>query len=50
MLNPGHVHLALQEFLGIGPTNTQLAMGIPASERISLFDTNMKTGYPFLTA
>ena len=50
MLNPGHVHLAVQEFLGIGPSNTQLAIGIPASDRISLFDPNMKTGYPFLTA
>ena len=50
MLNPGHVHLAVQEFLGIGPSNAQLAIGIPASDRISLFDTNMKTGYPFLTA
>jgi uncharacterized protein (DUF1501 family) len=50
MLNPGHVHQAVQEFLGIGPTNSQLAIGIPASDRISLFDPNMKTNYPFLTA
>ena len=50
MLNPGHVHTALQEFLGAGPTNTQLALGIPASDRISLFDPNMRTGYPLLTS
>ena len=49
MLNPGHVHLALQEYLGIGPTNTALSLGITAAQKISLFDANAHTGYPLLT-
>ena len=48
-LTAGHMHQALQEFLGVGPTNPALGLGIPVAERLSLFDTNMKTGYPSLT-
>jgi Protein of unknown function (DUF1501) len=50
MLNPGHVHQAVQEFLGIGPTNPQLAMAIPAAQKLDLFNPAVETGYPFLTA
>jgi Protein of unknown function (DUF1501) len=50
MLTPAHVHQQLQEYLGAQPTNPMLGLGVPANERISLFDTNMRTGYPFLTA
>ena len=49
MLNPGHIHQALQDYLGIGPANTALSLGIPAAQKISLFDANMYTGYPLLT-
>ena len=38
MLNPAHVHRALQDYLGSGPTNTQLALGVPAAQRLDLFN------------
>jgi len=50
MLNPGHVHQAVQEFLGIGPTSPQLAISIPAAQKLDLFNPAVQTGYPFLTA
>ena len=49
-ITSGHIHQALQEFLGIGPTNPALGLGIPVAERLDLFNPNMKTGHPFLTA
>jgi hypothetical protein len=50
MLNPAHVHRALQDYLGSGPTNTQLDLGVPAAQRLDLFNPAVETGYPFLTA
>ncbi len=38
-LTVGHMHQALQEYLGVGPTNPALGLGIPVAERLSLFDT-----------
>ncbi len=49
-LTASHMHQALQDYLGIGPTNPALGFGVPMAERISLFDPNAKTGYPSLTA
>lgn len=49
MLTVGHIHQALQQFLGVGPTNPNLGLGIPAAERLDLFNTSCDTGYPFLT-
>ncbi len=50
MLTPAHVHQQLQEFLGSQPTNPMLGLGVPAAERLDLFNPNVRTGYPFLTA
>jgi hypothetical protein len=50
MLTPAHVHQALQDYLGSGPTNTALDLGVPAAQRLDLFNQNVRTGYPLLTS
>jgi hypothetical protein len=50
MLTPAHVHDALQTYLGSGPTNTALALGVPAAQKLDLFNPNVRTGYPLLTS
>jgi Protein of unknown function (DUF1501) len=50
MLTPAHLHKALQDYLGAGPTNPMLGMGVPAAETLDLFNPNVRTNYPFLTA
>ena len=49
MLRPAHYHDALRDFLGIQVTNPMLGLGVPPSEKISLFSPSMSTGYPELT-
>ncbi len=50
MLTPAHLHEALRTYLGIQPTNPMLGLGVPANEKIDLFNPAMSTGYPTLTA
>ncbi|MDQ3188508.1 MAG: DUF1501 domain-containing protein [Pseudomonadota bacterium] len=50
VLRPNHVHKAIQDYLGIGPSNPMLAMGVPAAETINLFNASMVTGHPSLAA
>lgn len=50
MLTPAHLHDALRTYLGIQPTNPMLGLGVPANEKIDLFNAANHTGYPSLTA
>jgi len=49
MITPAHMHEALRTYLGIQPTNPMLGMGVPANEKLDLFNASMSTGYPSLT-
>lgn len=46
VLTPRHVHQALREHLGIQTTNPAFQLGVPANEKIALFNPSMRTGYP----
>ena len=48
MLTPAHYHDALRDYLGVQTTNPTLGLGVPASEKLSLFSKTMSTGYPDL--
>jgi len=50
VLRPSHVHTAIHEYLGIAPANPMLSLGVPAAEKIKLFDASMRTGHPSLLA
>ncbi len=50
MITPAHMHEALRTYLGIQPTNPMLGLGVPANEKLDLFNAAMSTGYPSLTA
>ena len=49
MITPAHLHDALRTYLGIQPTNPMLGLGVPANEKLDLFNPSMTTGYPTLT-
>ncbi len=46
MFRPRHVHEAIRTRLGIQVSNPAQSLGVPAAERIDLFNPNMRTGYP----
>ncbi len=48
VLTPRHVHQALREHLGIQTTDPRFNLGVPANERIALFNPSMRTNYPNL--
>lgn len=50
VLRPHLVHDAIRDYLGIQPTNPMLSLGVPAAEKIKLFDASMRTGHPSLPA
>ena len=50
MITPAHLHDAVRTYLGIQPTNPMLGLGVPANEKLDLFNPSMSTGYPLLTA
>ena len=50
MITPAHMHTALRDYLGVQPTNPMLGLGVPANEKLDLFNASMSTGYPSLTA
>ena len=50
MLIPAHYHEALRTYLGIQPTDPTQGLGVPANEKLELFNPAMSTGHPTLTA
>ena len=46
MITPAHMHDALRTYLGIQPTNPMLGLGVPANEKLDLFNASYVNGVP----
>ena len=50
MITSGHMQDALRTYLGAQPTNPTQGLGVPANEKLDLFNPAMSTGHPTLPA
>ena len=50
MITSAHMQDALRTYLGATPTNPTQGLGVPANEKLDLFNPAMSTGYPTLPA